>query len=184
MIFVADQLDLTIIPEGFFGYLGFGLKSGTASIGNITGREGDILSHGLSIPLTQEHPAQIVVPEAHGDASLYFSNGEIAGIRHQACSFRLVYLSVLPQWLSATDFSDLIGRAVDWTLGHGLVPGNPAPDFVFTNTDGTTQSFNTVLSDNPAQVRLVEFMASWCSHCKKQLPEIGFGKANLAKRII
>ena len=180
MIFLADKLDLNVIPEGFFGYLGFSLKSGIASQGNVTGREGDILSHGLSIPLLQENPVQIVVPEAHGDASLYFSNGEIAGIRHQACSFRLVYLSVLPQYFSEPDFANLIGRAVDWILGYGLVPGSPAPDFPLRLMDGTSLSFRSVLEKSPAKVKLVEFMASWCSHCKKQLPEIVKLKADMA----
>lgn len=48
------------------------------------------------------------------------------------------------------------------------VKGQPAPDFVLRNADGALVK----LSDLRGKVVWVNFWASWCAPCKKELPDI------------
>jgi peroxiredoxin len=48
------------------------------------------------------------------------------------------------------------------------VKGQPAPDFVLRNADGALVK----LSDLRGKVVFVNFWASWCVPCKKELPDI------------
>ena len=52
--------------------------------------------------------------------------------------------------------------------GYLVKVGELAPDFTMTLIDGTTQK----LSDLRGQVVMLQFTASWCSVCRKEMPHI------------
>jgi peroxiredoxin len=51
---------------------------------------------------------------------------------------------------------------------HKVKIGDKAPDFTLTYIDGTTKK----LSDLRGKVVMLQFTASWCSVCKKEMPFI------------
>lgn len=52
--------------------------------------------------------------------------------------------------------------------GYIVEVGEQAPDFTMTLIDGTTQK----LSDLRGQTVMLQFTASWCSVCRKEMPHI------------
>jgi len=52
--------------------------------------------------------------------------------------------------------------------GYIVEVGDQAPDFTMTLIDGTTQK----LSDLRGQTVMLQFTASWCSVCRKEMPHI------------
>lgn len=52
--------------------------------------------------------------------------------------------------------------------GYLVEVGDQAPDFEMTLIDGTTQK----LSDLKGQVVMLQFTASWCGVCRKEMPHI------------
>ncbi len=59
-------------------------------------------------------------------------------------------------------------NAEDKDRGYIVKVGDTAPDFTATLTDGST--FN--LADNRGKVVMLQFTASWCSVCRKEMPHI------------
>ncbi|WP_409293083.1 peroxiredoxin family protein [Peribacillus sp. SCS-37] len=51
---------------------------------------------------------------------------------------------------------------------EGVEPGNIAPDFTLSTLDGKTVS----LSDYKGKKVLLNFWATWCPPCKKEIPEM------------
>jgi len=65
----------------------------------------------------------------------------------------------------------LLPRAsVESVDGQALPPpviaGSPAPEFTAVDLDGATRS----LAENRGHVTLLQFWASWCPHCRSDLP--------------
>ena len=52
--------------------------------------------------------------------------------------------------------------------GYIVEVGQPAPDFTLTTTDGKTFR----LSENRGKIIMIQFTASWCSVCRKEMPHI------------
>jgi peroxiredoxin len=52
--------------------------------------------------------------------------------------------------------------------GYIVAVGQPAPDFTVITTDGK----NFKLSENRGKVIMIQFTASWCSVCRKEMPHI------------
>ncbi len=63
---------------------------------------------------------------------------------------------------------DSIQMPVADSLGNIVKVGDIAPDFEFTYTDGKTAK----LSDYKGKVVMLQFTASWCSICRKEMPYI------------
>lgn len=58
--------------------------------------------------------------------------------------------------------------ACDEYTGQGLQAGDPAPEFQFQNADGQA----IALSDLRGKVVIVNFWATWCVWCNKEMPYI------------
>jgi peroxiredoxin len=52
--------------------------------------------------------------------------------------------------------------------GYIVAVGQMAPDFTLTTTDGKTFT----LSENRGKVVMIQFTASWCGVCRKEMPHI------------
>ena len=76
----------------------------------------------------------------------------------------------MPGEIRETKIRDnFVERAVDWNLGYALGIGMQAPDFNIILPDGiSTGMYNEYNKLN--SIVIVEFMATWCSSCAKQLP--------------
>ncbi len=61
-----------------------------------------------------------------------------------------------------------VEQVVADSLGNIVKVGDIAPDFEFTLTDGSTAK----LSDYRGKVVMLQFTASWCGICRKEMPFI------------
>ncbi|MBQ5593870.1 MAG: redoxin family protein, partial [Bacteroidales bacterium] len=61
-----------------------------------------------------------------------------------------------------------VEQVVADSLGNIVKVGDIAPDFEFTLTDGSTAK----LSDYRGKVVMLQFTASWCGICKREMPYI------------
>src|SRR5258708_245152 len=52
--------------------------------------------------------------------------------------------------------------------GYLVEVGQPAPDFTLTTTEGKVFK----LSENKGKIIMLQFTASWCSVCRKEMPHI------------
>lgn len=64
--------------------------------------------------------------------------------------------------------ASLWGFSQDDTRGYTVKVGDMAPDFTITYLDGKTQK----LSDLKGKVVMLQFTASWCGVCRKEMPHI------------
>ena len=75
-------------------------------------------------------------------------------------AFMMAFVCVQAQVV--TDFDELYAQEL-------LKPGTPAPDFQLNNPDGKTVKFSEFAKDKYV---VIDFWASWCPDCRKDLPEI------------
>ena len=74
---------------------------------------------------------------------------------------------VIVNFLSILVFSlNIFSQEVD--RGYIVQIGQPAPDFTLSTTDGKTFK----LSENRGKVVMIQFTASWCGVCRKEMPHI------------
>jgi peroxiredoxin len=74
---------------------------------------------------------------------------------------------VIVNLLSILVFSlNMFSQEVD--RGYIVQIGQPAPDFTLLTTDGKTFK----LSENRGKVVMIQFTASWCGVCRKEMPHI------------
>ena len=74
--------------------------------------------------------------------------------------FMMTFVCVQAQVV--TDFDELYAQEL-------LKPGTPAPDFQLNNPDGKTVKFSEFAK---GKYVVIDFWASWCPDCRKDLPEI------------
>ena len=74
--------------------------------------------------------------------------------------FMMAFVCVQAQVV--TDFDELYAQEL-------LKPGTPAPDFQLNNPDGKTVKFSEFAK---GKYVVIDFWASWCPDCRKDLPEI------------
>lgn len=173
MVFFGDGMNLAEIPEGFFGALGFTLESKQVPAGQALGVFSDLVSHDLTLQVpASTGPVMVPVMPKSQDTIMRYSDGTPLAIKHQSCAFRLVYWSVTPGIVSDSDLVNVLSRSLDWCLGQALMVNNPAPDFHALNISGEPVPFLQHLNASSGKIRIVEFMASWCSSCAKQLPHM------------
>ncbi len=72
-------------------------------------------------------------------------------------------------WLSALQLDTLAEDSLDLQYAAELLPqGSTAPDFALPTLDGDTLR----LSDFAGQWTVIDFWASWCPDCRRDLPEV------------
>lgn len=76
--------------------------------------------------------------------------------------------SIILTALSAILLISTNSCAQDNNRGYIVKVGQQAPDFSVTMADGSTFK----LSDNKGKIVMLQFTASWCSVCRKEMPHI------------
>jgi len=78
----------------------------------------------------------------------------------------------LREWIKvifiASLFVSTIACAQEDDRGYIVKTGQIAPDFTVTTTDGNTFT----LSENRGKIIMIQFTASWCGVCRKEMPHI------------
>lgn len=82
-----------------------------------------------------------------------------------------LFLGITIVFFSLTAFSQLKKipeQNIPPEYGYIVKPGQQLPEFEFTTTDGATIK----TSDLKGKVVMLQFTASWCSVCRKEMPHI------------
>ena len=78
------------------------------------------------------------------------------------------YLAVLLMLLTATVQAQTPVKEIPADYGYIVKIGQQVPDFSMETTDGKTVK----MSDLKGKVVMLQFTASWCSVCRKEMPHI------------
>lgn len=70
--------------------------------------------------------------------------------------------------LSASVHGQIPAKAIPSDYGYLVKIGQQVPDFKLTTTDGKTIS----IADLKGKIVMLQFTASWCSVCRKEMPHI------------
>ncbi len=171
LILIADQLRNTgimnsIMPE----YTGLHFRKTHLKTHNILGQASDLISDDLNFQADVDADIDLMAFHEGNDIVLKADHQEVLGVKKQSCGFRMSAFSFKPEWLKASDLRKLLGRAVDWNMGHALVPGHKAPDFPVLALNGETTGLYNLIGSEAAKPLVLEFMATWCHFCADQLP--------------
>ena len=172
----ADRLSdqQQVFDSDLNDYVGFKVRKATSQIESIIGAKQDLIAKGTNFKLTQSNRRDQIIPHAESgiDVVHHSEDGAIVGIKHQTCNYKFSYFSFLPAEIKSADVRDkFVERTVDWNLGYSISLGMNAPDFNIRLSDGTpTGIYNEY--NKLKSVVVLEFMATWCSSCKKQLPRM------------
>jgi peroxiredoxin len=80
----------------------------------------------------------------------------------------ILLVSTLISELSFAQTANIPQKEIPEDYGYVVKIGQEAPDFVIDPGDGTKQK----LSDLRGKVVMLQFTASWCSVCRKEMPHI------------
>lgn len=78
------------------------------------------------------------------------------------------YLVVLLILLTSTVLAQTLTKEIPADYGYIVKIGQQIPDFSMTTTDGKTVRMN----DLKGKVVMLQFTASWCGVCRKEMPHI------------
>lgn len=172
----ADTLSnqAAVFTSEFTGYVGFKVRKLNAQIGRVNGEQKDLIAKGTSFDIDKNKARDQIVPQTGSTIEVVYTSpeGVIAGLKQQTCNFRMSYFTFLPGEIKSLKVrNEFVERAVDWNLGYSIALGMNAPDFNIRLADGTpTGMYNEYNKLN--SVVVLEFMATWCSYCEKQLPRM------------
>ena len=172
----ADTLsnNQQVYDSDFTDYVGFKAKKLDIKVKKLIGTNQDLISKGQTLEVNDSKKRDQIIPRTGSGIDIVYrsQNGIVTGIKQQTCNFRMSYFSFLPGEIRETKIRDnFVERAVDWNLGYALGLGMQAPEFNILLSDGTpTGIYNKYNKLN--SIVILEFMATWCSSCKKQLPKM------------
>ena len=155
-------------------YVGFKSKHLDTQVQRIIGSQKDIISKGQTLNIDRSKKRDQIVPRTGSGIDVVYQSqdGTITGIKQQTCNFRMSYFTFLPGEIEDLKIRhNFIERAIDWNLGYALGTGMQAPDFNILLSDGTPTGIYNVYNKLKSVV-ILEFMATWCSSCAKQLPRM------------
>lgn len=78
------------------------------------------------------------------------------------------YLSILLMLLTATVQAQTPGKEIPADYGYIVKIGQQVPDFALKTTDGKSIQMSSL----KGKVVMLQFTASWCSVCRKEMPHI------------
>ncbi|MCO4780779.1 MAG: TlpA family protein disulfide reductase [Candidatus Cloacimonetes bacterium] len=175
LVLFGDTLgDAPIYTSLFPDYVGFQNKKVALNNGKIKGVEKDLISEGLDVSLDFNGVTDEVLPfsNAEFDNIITHDNGAVLGVKKRSCSYKMSYFSFLPSWITdAKVRNSFFEKTFDWGLGFSLGVDMDAPDFPVLKLDGTESTLLKEFKDLQ-NVVVLEFMATWCSSCKTQLPRM------------
>tara|TARA_Y100000589_G_scaffold113653_1_gene107988 strand:- start:4522 stop:5694 length:1173 start_codon:yes stop_codon:yes gene_type:complete len=172
----ADKLsnEKQVYESELTDYVGFKVNKLGIKAKTLIGTQKDLISKGETIQIDETKKRDEIIPRTGSGIDIVYSSrdGNVTGIKQQTCNFRMSYFSFLPGEIKETKIrNNFVERAVDWNLGYALAVGMSAPEFNILLPDGTqTGIYNQYNKLN--SVILLEFMATWCSNCEKQLPKM------------
>lgn len=78
------------------------------------------------------------------------------------------YLSILLMLLTATVQAQTPGKEIPADYGYIVKIGQQVPDFALKTTDGKSIQMSSL----KGKIVMLQFTASWCSVCRKEMPHI------------
>ncbi len=78
------------------------------------------------------------------------------------------YLTFMLMFFAATVLAQIPAKEIPADYGYIVKIGQQVPDFSTTTTDGKTVK----MSDLKGKVVMLQFTASWCGVCRKEMPHI------------
>ena len=152
-------------------YVGFKSKHLDTQVDKIIGSQKDLISEGQILNIDSSKKRDQIIPRTGSGIDVVYQSqdGTITGIKQQTCNFRMSYFTFLPgEIVDLKIRHNFIERAIDWNLGYALAKGMQAPDFNIILSNGTPTGIYNVYNKLKSVV-ILEFMATWCSSCAKQL---------------
>lgn len=165
-----DSIYTSLFPD----YVGFQNKKVKLANGAIQGVEKDLISEGLDTKIKFSGVTDEILPfsNAEFDNIITHDSGAVLGVKKRSCSYKISYFSFLPSWITdAKVRNSFFEKTFDWGLGFSLGVDMDAPDFPVLKLDGTESTLLNEFKDLQ-NVIVLEFMATWCSSCKTQLPRM------------
>lgn len=177
LILIANHLGASeVYNSPLLEYVGFSSKKTNSSSLKVYGKSKDLVANGMQLELSHQKLDDVILPHAKSgvEAIFHSDDNQVVAMKQQSCAFRMTYFSFLPSWIKDQQKQrKLLENTIDWNLGFSLGLGTKAPDFPVLNLDGQNSGLYNQFSKVPVDhIIVMEFFATWCSSCEKQLPRL------------
>ena len=91
-----------------------------------------------------------------------------------------IFLDKFPESVKGSDWWNRLSKEVDGLMSFGL--GKPYADFTQNDPDGKPVTASKVIKDPKNRYVLIDFWASWCGPCMRELPDMKEAYAKYASK--